>query len=309
MPYRSISTDLKERALHLISEGWSIDDVVDAFGVSERSIQRWTRNVAQHDSVVAPSTALRGRPRILSARQMDTVLAMLEQRPTDYLEEILDHLATHEDVMMSRSQLRQNIVDAGFTHKLVRQRAAQQNPEAHARFKEFQAAHLRASMCVCVDESSKDNRTLYRRYGWAPSGQRPNSDVDINRGQRYSILPVLAVDGYIACRVVKCSVKGPEFFDFIVNDVVRSLDCGLHAHSLLQLPLMNPFPGDRSVLIMDNCSIHKSQVLREVVEATGAQSCALLLPVLTHAVPQVFSWCLYRRTRPSLTLSRRASML
>lgn len=139
------------------------------------------------------------------------------------------------------------------------------------------------------------------------SGQ--TSDVDINRGQRYSILPALAVDGYIACRVVKGSVKGPEFFDFIVNDVVRSLDCGLHAHSLLQLPLMNPFPGDRSVLIMDNCSIHKSQVLREVVEAAGAQSCALLLPVLTHAVPQVFSWCLYRRTRPSLTLSRRASML
>lgn len=32
---------------------------------------------------------------------------------------------------------------------------------------------------------------------------------------------------------------------------------------------MNAFPGDRSVLVMDNCAIHKSEALREVVEGWG----------------------------------------
>lgn len=32
---------------------------------------------------------------------------------------------------------------------------------------------------------------------------------------------------------------------------------------------MNQYPQDRSVLILDNCAIHKSNVLREVVEAYG----------------------------------------
>ena len=32
---------------------------------------------------------------------------------------------------------------------------------------------------------------------------------------------------------------------------------------------MNPWPGERSVLIMDNCAIHKSQALRDIVEAAG----------------------------------------
>ena len=32
---------------------------------------------------------------------------------------------------------------------------------------------------------------------------------------------------------------------------------------------MNPFPQDRSVLILDNCAIHKSAALREVIEAKG----------------------------------------
>ena len=36
-----------------------------------------------------------------------------------------------------------------------------------------------------------------------------------------------------------------------------------------QLPQMNPYPQNKSVLILDNCAIHKSVALREVVEAKG----------------------------------------
>lgn len=32
---------------------------------------------------------------------------------------------------------------------------------------------------------------------------------------------------------------------------------------------MEPFPGPRSVLILDNCNTHKSDALREAVEAAG----------------------------------------
>jgi transposase len=32
---------------------------------------------------------------------------------------------------------------------------------------------------------------------------------------------------------------------------------------------MNPFPEDNSVLVLDNCAIHKSDALRAVVEAQG----------------------------------------
>ena len=32
---------------------------------------------------------------------------------------------------------------------------------------------------------------------------------------------------------------------------------------------MNPFPQDRSVFILDNCAIHKSAALCEVIEVKG----------------------------------------
>ncbi|THU77295.1 hypothetical protein K435DRAFT_620341, partial [Dendrothele bispora CBS 962.96] len=65
---------------------------------------------------------------------------------------------------------------------------------------------------------------------------------------RWSMVAALGVEGYSAVRVVPGSVDGDEFFDFIVAD----------------LPTMNPFPGDRSVIVMDNCAIHKSKALKEV---------------------------------------------
>lgn len=32
---------------------------------------------------------------------------------------------------------------------------------------------------------------------------------------------------------------------------------------------MQPYPQDKSVLILDNCAIHKNAALREVIESTG----------------------------------------
>ncbi|KAF8219813.1 hypothetical protein L208DRAFT_1156057, partial [Tricholoma matsutake] len=71
-------------------------------------------------------------------------------------------------------------------------------------------------------------------------------------GDCYSILAAMSVEGYVGTHIVPGSVDGDEFFDFIVNDI------------LLQ---MNPFPHNQSVLILDNCAIHKSELLHKVVEA------------------------------------------
>jgi hypothetical protein len=45
-------------------------------------------------------------------------------------------------------------------------------------------------------------------------------------------------------------------------------------HSVLSpLPSMNPFPGPRSILMLDNCAIYKGDAVREAVEASGKQNC------------------------------------
>ena len=79
-----------------------------------------------------------------------------------------------------------------------------------------------ADQLVVLDETSKDDRTICRKYGRAPRGEDPFVEVSLERGVRYSILPALTIDGYLAVRVVEGSIDGAEFYDFVVNDVVSS---------------------------------------------------------------------------------------
>jgi len=84
-----------------------------------------------------------------------------------------------------------------------------------------------AEQMIVLDESSKDGRTLIWKYGWATSGQNAVFPVSLDRGVRYSILPAMTINGYIAVRAVEGSIDGAEFFDFVVNDVV-SHSCDSH---------------------------------------------------------------------------------
>jgi hypothetical protein len=73
-----------------------------------------------------------------------------------------------------------------------------------------------------ADESSKDNHTIFWRWGWSLRGTLVGVHMKFTRGEQYSILAAISVDGYVATRIVVGSVNSHEFFDFVVSDVVGS---------------------------------------------------------------------------------------
>ena len=68
-------------------------------------------------------------------------------------------------------------------------------------------------------------------YGRSLRGERPVIHELLNRGTRYSILPAITVNGYIAVRVIEGSVDGAEFFDFVLNDLVSMKGLGFYSFS------------------------------------------------------------------------------
>ena len=67
---------------------------------------------------------------------------------------------------------------------------------------------------------------------------------------RFSVLPALSLDGILAVKIVEGSFTTELFKHFID---------GLLDH-------MNPFPGPNSVILMDNCRIHRAQAIRDMIE-------------------------------------------
>ena len=68
----------------------------------------------------------------------------------------------------------------------------------------------------------------------------------------FSVLPALSLDkGLLHCEVVEGSFRADPFVLFIQN----------------VLEHMEPFPGPNSVIVMDNCRIHKIPYIQELIRA------------------------------------------
>ncbi|KAJ7653528.1 hypothetical protein B0H17DRAFT_872135, partial [Mycena rosella] len=170
MVYRRISDDLKERALWLLEAGYITEEVCDLLGVSRRSLFRWKANQEDYNSVKPPYNPLQGRPRILNADQTHDLLTMLQEAPEMYLDEIQDWIAVTQDTGISRTAIHTLIHDSDLTYKILRCAASERDEDARREFMEMVRKTFIASMIVTADESSKDERTIFRKRGRAPRG-------------------------------------------------------------------------------------------------------------------------------------------
>ncbi|KAG0691462.1 hypothetical protein DFH29DRAFT_778205, partial [Suillus ampliporus] len=77
MVYQRISRDRKERALYLLlEEGWDLERIAVALGVSSRSIEQWEANYDEHGHINPP-------------HQSWVALRLLDQVMTDEIHELL----------------------------------------------------------------------------------------------------------------------------------------------------------------------------------------------------------------------------
>ncbi|KAJ7817525.1 hypothetical protein B0H13DRAFT_1532645, partial [Mycena leptocephala] len=170
MVYRHISDDIKQRALWLLDADYLTEDVCEILGVSMASVYRWKENYETYGSVRPPPNPVQGRPRILNADQTHDLFTLLAEAPEMYLDEITDWIAVTHDEGISRTAIHTLIWDTGLSYKLLRRAAAERDDVARAEWKQFIQTSFISSMIVTADESSKDERTIFRKRGRAPRG-------------------------------------------------------------------------------------------------------------------------------------------
>jgi hypothetical protein len=77
-----------------------------------------------------------------------------------------------------------------------------------------------AEQLIFIDETSKDERSVSRLYGYSYKNSRAIKKVVFVRGKRYTILPALTVDGFIAADIMEGSCDKDRFQTFILTQVV-----------------------------------------------------------------------------------------
>ena len=105
----------------------------------------------------------------------------------------------------------------------------------------------KADQLIFINESTANERIMDRKYEWAPVGLPSKEIHPAKHSECWSLLSAYIFDGYITYDIVHGSYMAELFNDFIENKV---------------LPLCNAYPCERSILIVDNVRIYKSQIYK-----------------------------------------------
>lgn len=114
---------------------------------------------------------------------------------------------------------------------------------------------------VWVDETGSDRRDQIRKFGYSLRGLAPVYTRLLVRGTRVSSVVAMSSQGIIAIDMTTGTMNGDKFFDFIRGQLI---------------PCMQPFPAQNSILVMDNCSIHHVDEVKEELHSAGIM--AIFLP-------------------------------
>ena len=94
------------------------------------------------------------------------------------------------------------------------------------------------------------------------------------RGFRTSTLATFDIDGFVSWSIINGTFDQDAFMNAVLTIVVRRGTRHPNARLLTpaaraQVPFMTPFPGKRSVLVLDNASIHHSVRFASAMAARG----------------------------------------
>jgi len=104
---------------------------------------------------------------------------------------------------------------------------------------------------VWLDESGIEHENYQRDHGWSFLGQACQRGAVFLRGERFSVLPAVTVDGVVAVDIFKGSVNREMFIKYLKEDLA---------------PVLTPYPGPQSVVILDNAAIHHDEEIHAIIE-------------------------------------------
>jgi transposase len=253
-PSRSkLEPHVLEAVLLRIAAGHTNTQIFTETGVWGASIRSKRRSLAYWGQPYAPACIKLGRPTTLRERHRTLLREYLTGRPHAYLEEIQQWLLEELGVEVSISLVWRELKRMNWSRKIASKKAAEQSDALRRVFQARCQQNYTAEQIVAVDESACNERTGDRKYGWGPVGQSVTLSYSMKRSERWSLLPAMTVNGYLAHRIFQGAITAELMEDFLREDVLPHLDAGYH------------------VLLMDNASIHRSPAIAQLCLESGIQ--------------------------------------
>jgi len=256
-----ISRDVRLRIVHWREEeGRSVDEIASLSGRSKSSIHEILELHRPWGTVVNPLARRTGRCRALDPNDMNFINGLVSARPTIHLDEIRDQLAERRDVFVSVATISRTLSRMNLTRELVSPEVVESKEMTRSIWKAHWGDKTAESF-LWLGESRVDDATLHQIIGPSLSGHANVQRTDFHRGVNYHILPALTTDGVVTWDISDGYVTKDSFIRFLREEVA---------------PILNPYSGARSIVVMDDSIIHHDEEVHRIVEdECGAKICYL----------------------------------
>ena len=218
--------------------------------------------------------------RVVSSYNQQMIVSLLMENPSLYLSEVCRKIEDITGLKVTPSTVCRIIKRHGFTRKKIQQVALQRCSQYRGDFM-AEMQFFNVDQIVWLDETGCDKRNIIRKFGYGMRGERPVYHRFLQRGQRISAVVAMCTDGVIALELREDTFNGDKFLEFITGTLI---------------PEMLQFDGSsaRSVLVMDNCSIHHTASALQLLDAAGILT--MFLPPYSpdyNPVEELFSYIKY----------------
>ena len=220
-----VSRDLKARIPVLFYKcGFNIKNICGLLGVKKTLVYQTLSYARTYGVSYNPHTFTAGRKWVLSQGDLKFVVILLNRRHSIYLDEIQEHLGSERGAFVSISTLLCTLRHLHYSHKRASICTLERDDLLCSAFMNQIADEVpNPDMLMFIDEAARNKRTLIWTNGWSLVEKQCMQRRCFGRGQRFSILPILTLDGIVTYDIVPGSVSSARFLQFLRELVVRRL--------------------------------------------------------------------------------------
>jgi transposase len=250
----ALSLDLRERIIKTWQQGQPQITIARLFMVSLSSVKRFIKQF-QTEGHIRPKIQRRVESKLMNKRWRKRLTGQVEQYPDYTLAQHMYMWNGRYGLQVSESGLSRAIRRLGLTRKKKTLGAIERDEAARAIFREV-IRQLKAENVVVVDESGS-RIGMVPLYARSVRGLRAYDRTIGNYGQTLTLIASMNLKGMQAAMTVEGAVN-EVVFEAFVREVL--------------LPTLKP----GQMVILDNLSSHKTEVIEQLIIGAGCQ--LLFLP-------------------------------
>jgi transposase len=263
--------NIRIRAVKLVEQGQSPEQVVKALGFHRSCIYEWLAKYREGGTEALRTRAIPGRPKKLNGTQIKKIYNIVTSRNPLQLkfefalwtrDMVRDLIWAQFKVKLSLVSVGRLLKRMGLSPQKPLHRAYQQDPERVDKWLENEFPKIKAlarknGADIYFGDEASIRSDYHSGTTWAPKGQTP---IVTSTGARFSVNMISAISprGLLRFMTIKGRFNAERFVDFLKRLIHNS-----------RRPVF---------LIVDGHPVHKAKKVREYIESTDGNLRLFILP-------------------------------